>query len=62
VIAAIAEVPWTPQRANVLRSAWIPAPPPESEPAIVIATGMRRGSLTLPGYAAARGRESAVRA
>jgi hypothetical protein len=41
VIAVIAEVPCTPQRANALRSAWIPAPPPESEPAIVIATGMR---------------------
>jgi len=33
--AVITEVPYTPYRANVLRSAWIPAPPPESEPAIV---------------------------
>ena len=41
VIAMIAVVPWTPQRANALRSAWIPAPPPESEPAIVSATGTR---------------------
>ena len=40
VIAVIAVVPWTPQRANALRSAWIPAPPPESEPAIESATGM----------------------
>ena len=41
VSATIAEVPWTPQRANAFRSAWIPAPPPESEPAMVIATGIR---------------------
>ena len=40
VIAVIADVPWTPSTANVLRSAWIPAPPPESEPAIVSATGI----------------------
>ena len=39
VIAVIAEVPWTPSAAKVLRSAWMPAPPPESEPAIVSATG-----------------------
>ncbi len=34
VRAVIAVMPWTPQRANAFRSAWIPAPPPESEPAI----------------------------
>ena len=34
VIAVIAVIPWTPQRAMALRSAWMPAPPPESEPAI----------------------------
>src|SRR5260370_35399273 len=34
VIAVMAVIPWTPQRANALRSAWIPAPPPESEPAM----------------------------
>src|SRR3990172_4001809 len=33
----MAEVPKTPRAANVFRSAWIPAPPPESEPAIVSA-------------------------
>ena len=38
----IAVVPWTPQRANAFRSAWIPAPPPESEAAMVNATGMCR--------------------
>src|SRR3954469_7494235 len=32
--AVIAVIPCTPQRANAFRSAWIPAPPPESEPAI----------------------------
>ena len=34
VSAVIAVIPCTPQRANAFRSAWIPAPPPESEPAI----------------------------
>ena len=33
VTAVIADVPNTPKRAKVFRSAWIPAPPPESEPA-----------------------------
>src|SRR5213595_3045688 len=40
VIAVIAVIPWTPQAANALRSAWIPAPPPESEPAIDKARGI----------------------
>ena len=35
VIATITDVPKTPNWWKVLRSAWIPAPPPESEPAIV---------------------------
>jgi hypothetical protein len=35
----MALVPWTPKAANVFKSAWIPAPPPLSEPAIVNATG-----------------------
>jgi len=39
VIAVMADVPWTPRTANVLRSACMPAPPPESEPAMVSATG-----------------------
>ena len=42
VIAVIAVVPWTPANANALRSAWMPAPPPESDPAIERATGTRR--------------------
>jgi hypothetical protein len=42
VIAVIAVVPCTPARAKAFRSAWIPAPPPESEPAIESATGTRR--------------------
>src|SRR6266545_8413316 len=37
VTAVIADMPCTPWARNVLRSAWIPAPPPESEPAIVSA-------------------------
>ena len=41
VIAVIAVVPYTPQRANAFRSAWTPAPPPESDPAIDSTTGMR---------------------
>src|SRR5713226_1755768 len=39
VMAVIADVPCTPNAAKVFRSAWMPAPPPESEPAIVSATG-----------------------
>ena len=42
VTAVIAVIPCTPQRANALRSAWIPAPPPESDPAIESTRGMRR--------------------
>ena len=40
VSAVIAVIPWTPQRANAFRSAWMPAPPPESEPAIERTAGM----------------------
>jgi hypothetical protein len=39
VTEVTAEVPHTPSAANVFRSAWIPAPPPESEPAMVSARG-----------------------
>ena len=35
VKAVIAVVPCTPKAAKVRRSAWIPAPPPESEPAML---------------------------
>jgi len=28
-------IPWAPAFANALRSAWMPAPPPESDPAMV---------------------------
>ena len=35
VSATIALMPWQPAAANAFRSAWMPAPPPESEPAIV---------------------------
>jgi hypothetical protein len=40
VTAVIAVIPWTPHAANALRSAWMPAPPPESEPAIESTRGM----------------------
>ena len=35
----MALAPWTPSAANVFKSAWMPAPPPLSEPAMVSATG-----------------------
>ena len=38
VMHVIALVPCTPSAAKVLRSAWMPAPPPLSDPAIVSAT------------------------
>ena len=41
VTAVIAVIPKTPRALNVLRSAWMPAPPPESDPAIVSARGRR---------------------
>ena len=37
VTAVMTDVPYTPYAAKVLRSAWMPAPPPESLPAMVIA-------------------------
>ncbi len=44
VIAVIAVIPCTPQRANAFKSAWMPAPAPESEPAIDKTAGIRRES------------------
>ena len=44
VTAVIAVIPNTPSALNVFRSAWIPAPPPESEPAIESTLG--RGGRT----------------
>src|SRR3954471_24402627 len=51
VSAVIAVIPCTPQRANALRSAWMPAPPPESEPAMESTAGgaMRLDRLGGPG-------------
>jgi hypothetical protein len=43
VMAVTAVMPWTPQAANALRSAWMPAPPPESEPAMDSTHGGRPG-------------------
>jgi len=52
VTAVIAVIPNTPSALKVFRSAWIPAPPPESEPAIESARGRggRTSSSTGPGY------------
>ena len=41
VTPVIAVMPCAPQLANAFRSAWMPAPPPESDPAI----DSRRGVL-----------------
>jgi len=41
VIAVMTVEPYTPSALKVLRSAWIPAPAPESDPAIVRALGIR---------------------
>jgi hypothetical protein len=47
VSAVIALVPWTQWNANVRRSAWMPAPPPLSEPAIVSAVATFLGCSIL---------------
>src|SRR5438128_10574137 len=49
VTAVTTLVPNTPNWWNVFRSAWSPAPPPESEPAIVRAIFTGAGLLTLRG-------------
>src|SRR3954463_7485896 len=49
VMAVIAVMPWTPQRAKALRSAWMPAPPPESEPAIAGTRGTGRWGIAVEG-------------
>src|SRR3970282_697414 len=43
----MAHVPYTPWAANVLRSAWMPAPAPESLPAIVSAVRMSTGTCLI---------------
>src|SRR4051812_24023352 len=50
VSAVIAVIPCTPQRANAFRSAWMPAPPPESEPAIDRTAGTGLGTRVRVGY------------
>ena len=45
VTAVMAEAPKTPRAANVFRSAWMPAPPPESEPAMVSTRGTCSANL-----------------
>src|SRR5439155_16813061 len=44
VSATIALIPWQPAAANAFRSAWMPAPPPESDEAIVSA----RATISAP--------------
>ena len=48
VTAVRAQVPWTRCAANVFRSACAPAPPPESEPAMVSAVGGVRSGTEPP--------------
>src|SRR5437879_9056825 len=63
VTAVTTLVPNTPNWWNVFRSAWSPAPPPESEPAIVRAIFTGAGLLTLLGLGwGRRGRQRAHRA
>ena len=59
VMAVIAVVPCTPARAKAFRSAWIPAPPPESEPAIDRQTGMRPAARARRRRIGGRGQASA---
>jgi hypothetical protein len=44
VMAVTALMPYTPRTEKTFRSAWMPAPPEESEPAMVKAVFMRGGS------------------
>src|SRR5438552_3407215 len=48
VRAVMALVPYTPSAANVFKSACTPAPPPESDPAMVSARGGGLGMLVSP--------------
>src|SRR2546430_12404054 len=41
-------MPYTPSARNVFRSAWIPAPPPESDPAMVSARGTSARAKVVP--------------
>ena len=61
VIAVIALVPCTPQRANAFRSAWMPAPPPESEPAMVSAVARQCSGAGRRPAASRAGRSSSCR-
>jgi hypothetical protein len=50
VRATRADIPWQPAAAKAFRSAWIPAPPPESDVAIVKQRGVKSlPSPALPG-------------
>src|SRR5438093_747233 len=54
-------IPHTPSTANVFRSAWMPAPPPESEPAMVKARGITERSRSPAKVVPPFRREGAVR-
>src|SRR5262249_14862163 len=56
VTAVITDMPNTRKAENVLRSAWMPAPPPESDPAMVSALGTPMSDEV---YAAVRGATTA---
>src|SRR3954453_8365038 len=49
-------IPCTPSASIVLRSAWMPAPPPESDPATV----STRGGVMIPAYGGGRSARPAV--
>ena len=51
---AMALAPWTPSAAKVFKSAWMPAPPPLSEPAMVRATGNCLRLLCIAGILAGK--------
>ena len=60
VSAAIALRPWHPRAMKVFRSAWMPAPPPESDPAMVRTTGRLCIVLSCP-WAGEAGRAGGAR-
>src|SRR5882672_1440619 len=56
VSAVMTEAPYTPSAEKVFRSAWMPAPPPESEPAMVTAIAVMARSEVWREFSACRPR------
>ena len=54
VMQVMALVPWTPSTPKVFKSAWMPAPPPLSEPATVKAMGIFGSKSDFNGWPSAR--------